>query len=35
MPCGGNVTLTGNNLKYVFPSPLGAKQFARLKVTGP
>ena len=34
-PLGGNVTLTGNNLKYVFPSPLGTKQFARLKVTGP
>ena len=34
-PLGGNVTLTGNNLKYVFPSPLGSKLFARLKVTGP
>jgi hypothetical protein len=31
----GNVSITGNNVKYVFPSPLGSKRFARLKVTGP
>ena len=34
-PLGGNVTITGNEVKYTFPSPLGAKKFARLKVTGP
>ncbi|MCX6877719.1 MAG: Ig-like domain-containing protein [Verrucomicrobia bacterium] len=34
-PLGGNVTITGNEVKYTFPSPLGAKQFVRLKVTGP
>ncbi|MCX6878319.1 MAG: Ig-like domain-containing protein, partial [Verrucomicrobia bacterium] len=32
---GGNVTITGNDVTYTFPSPLGAKKFARLKVTGP
>jgi len=32
---GGNVTLTVNQVKYTFPSPLGSKRFARLKVTGP
>ena len=32
---GGNVTITGNQVKYTFPSPLGSKKFARLKVTGP
>jgi alpha-galactosidase len=31
----GTVTITGNQVKYSFPSPLGAKKFARLKVTGP
>jgi hypothetical protein len=31
----GNVTITGNDVKYTFPSPLGDKNFARLKVTGP
>ena len=31
----GNVTITGNDVTYTFPSPLGAKKFARLKVTGP
>ncbi len=30
---GVNVTLTGDNVKYTFPA--GAKNFARLKVTGP
>ena len=29
----GTVTVDGHNVKYTFPSPLGAKQFARLKVT--
>jgi hypothetical protein len=29
------VTLTGNDVKYTFPTPPGAKKFARLKVTGP
>jgi len=32
---GGNVTLTGNAVKYTFPTPLGSKKFARRKVTGP
>ncbi|MCX6879128.1 MAG: hypothetical protein NTW21_35780, partial [Verrucomicrobia bacterium] len=32
---GGKVTITGNEVKYTFPSPLGAKKFVRLKVTGP
>ena len=32
---GGTVTITGNQVKYTFPTPLGAKKFARLKVTGP
>ncbi|MCX6878124.1 MAG: DUF4038 domain-containing protein [Verrucomicrobia bacterium] len=32
---GGNVTITGNAVKYIFPSALGSKKFARLKVTGP
>jgi hypothetical protein len=31
----GNVTITGNDVTYTFPAPLGAKNFARLKVTGP
>jgi hypothetical protein len=31
----GNVTITGNDVKYTFPSPLGSKNFVRLKVTGP
>jgi autotransporter-associated beta strand protein len=31
----GTVTLTGNEVTYTFPAPLGAKKFARLKVTGP
>jgi autotransporter-associated beta strand protein len=31
----GNVTISGNNVTYTFPSPLGTKRFARLKVTGP
>jgi fibronectin-binding autotransporter adhesin len=31
----GTVTLSGNDVKYIFPSPPGAKKFARLKVTGP
>jgi hypothetical protein len=29
------VYLNGNDVTYTFPSPLGAKKFARLKVTGP
>ncbi|MCX6873875.1 MAG: hypothetical protein NTW21_08710 [Verrucomicrobia bacterium] len=29
------VSLDGNDVTYTFPSPLGAKKFARLKVTGP
>jgi autotransporter-associated beta strand protein len=32
---GGTVTVTGSNVTYTFPAPLGAKKFARLKVTGP
>jgi autotransporter-associated beta strand protein len=31
----GNVTISGSNVTYTFPSPLGTKRFARLKVTGP
>jgi autotransporter-associated beta strand protein len=31
----GNVTITGSEVKYTFPSPLGTRKFARLKVTGP
>ncbi|MCX6880089.1 MAG: LamG domain-containing protein, partial [Verrucomicrobia bacterium] len=31
----GNVTITGNDVSYTFPTPLGARKFARLKVTGP
>ena len=31
----GNVTITGNDVTYTFPTPLGARKFARLKVTGP
>lgn len=29
------VTISGNNVTYTFPNPLGTKKFARLKVTGP
>jgi hypothetical protein len=32
---GVTVTVTGSNVKYTFPTPLGSKRFARLKVTGP
>ena len=32
---GGNVTLSGRDVIYTFPSPMGAKKFVRLKVTGP
>ena len=32
---GGTVTLAGNDVKFTFPSPVTAKKFARLKVTGP
>jgi hypothetical protein len=31
----GNVTITGNDVTYTFPTPLGDKNFARLKVAGP
>ena len=31
----GTVTITGDNVTYTFPSPLGTVKFARLKVTGP
>jgi autotransporter-associated beta strand protein len=31
---GGNVTITGNNITYTFPSG-GTRRFARLKVVGP
>ena len=32
---GGQVTDAPGYVKYTFPSPLGSKKFARLKVTGP
>jgi autotransporter-associated beta strand protein len=32
---GGNVAVSGRNVTYTFPAPLGTKKFARLKVTGP
>ena len=32
---GGTVTMSGDNVTYTFPSPLGTKKFARLVVTGP
>jgi autotransporter-associated beta strand protein len=31
----GTVAIMGNDVKYTFPTPLGSKRFARLKVTGP
>jgi len=30
-----NVLISGNNVTYTFPAPLGTKKFARLRVTGP
>ena len=32
---GVNVVVSGSNVTYTFPTPLGSKNFARLKVTGP
>lgn len=32
---GGNVTITGNEVKFTFPTPLGTRNFARLSVSGP
>ncbi|MEI6605074.1 MAG: autotransporter-associated beta strand repeat-containing protein, partial [Verrucomicrobiota bacterium] len=32
---GATVTITGNEVKYTFPTPLGSTKFARLVVTGP
>jgi autotransporter-associated beta strand protein len=32
---GGTVAVSGSNVTYTFPAPLGVKKFARLKVTGP
>ena len=32
---GGNVTLSGGDVKYTYPTPLGTRKFARLRVTGP
>jgi autotransporter-associated beta strand protein len=34
-PSPGDITISGNDVTYTFPSPLGARKFARLKVTGP
>jgi autotransporter-associated beta strand protein len=31
----GTVSISGSNVTYTFPAPLGTKKFARLKVTGP
>jgi hypothetical protein len=32
---GGNVTVSGNEVKYTYPTPLGTRKFTRLRVTGP
>jgi Family of unknown function (DUF6288) len=32
---GGNVTVSGNDVKYTYPTPLGTRKFTRLRVTGP
>ncbi len=32
---GIHVAITGNNIRYTFPSPLGGRKFARLAVTSP
>ena len=32
---GGNVTVSGNEVKYTYPVPLGTRKFTRLRVTGP
>ena len=32
---GVTVTLSGDNVTYTFPNPLGTRKFARLRVTGP
>jgi Family of unknown function (DUF6288) len=32
---GGNVTVSGNDVKYTYPAPLGTRKFTRLRVTGP
>jgi Family of unknown function (DUF6288) len=31
----GNVTVSGNDVKYTYPTPLGTRKFIRLCVTGP
>jgi fibronectin type 3 domain-containing protein len=31
----GNVTVIGNEVKFTFPTPLGSRKFARLRVAGP
>ena len=31
----GNVTITGDTVKYTFPGPLSGRRYARLRVTGP
>jgi hypothetical protein len=31
----GNVTVSGNDVKYTYPTPLGTRKFTRLRVTGP
>jgi autotransporter-associated beta strand protein len=31
----GTVTISGSNVTYTFPAPLGTRKFARLEVTGP
>ncbi|MCE9519455.1 MAG: DUF6288 domain-containing protein [Verrucomicrobia bacterium] len=32
---GGTVIITGSNVKYTFPAPLGSKKFVRLRVNQP
>jgi hypothetical protein len=35
VPLGPNVTINGNQLTYIFPTPYLNRQFVRLRVSGP